>query len=294
VSQPVLEAAPVLAEGHQLGQAALVSLIPDVLRQAWPLLDLHDLSGTMPAFTAAVRAIVARYGKASSAAAVAYYQSERRAASVPGRALVKLAPTPAESVIESAVSWATTDLYGPVTAQTTTAAVQRLDESVSQLVLDQSRDTLIGTVRSDKAAKGWVRVTEPGACSFCTMLALRAGAGMLYSKRSADFLSHGHCRCHAEPVFTAYEPSARMRDMQALWDTSTKGRSGPDARNAFRQAIEGRPVTGTTGPKTPKTTLGASSMDRAQAEFFLAQAQRMKDSPWRTKRLAELQSLLGK
>lgn len=276
-----------------MGQAALVSLIPDLLRQAWPLLDLHDLKGTMPAFTAAVRVIVQQYGKASAAGALAYYQKERRLAGIAGRAGLSLAPSPAESVIESAVSWATTDLYGPVTADTTATALQRLDESVSQLVLDQSRDTLINAVQQDKAAKGWVRVTEPGACSFCTMLALRGGAGMLYSKRSADFSSHDNCRCHAEPVFTKYEPSAHMREMQALWESSTKGRSGADARNAFRQAMDGRPVTGTTGAKVAKHVVGQSSMDRPQIEFLLKQAQGAKDSPWRTSQIARLSKLLA-
>ena len=238
------------AAEHQTGQAALVALIPALLREAWPLLDLHNLQATMPQFTAAVRAIVQRYGQASAAGALAYYQQERRAASVPGRGVSKLAPSPADSVIESAVSWATTDLYGPVTAETTDAAMARLDESVSQMVLDQGRDTIIGAVQQDKAAKGWARVTEPGACSFCIMLALRAGAGLLYKRESsANFQSHTNCRCHAEPVFTAYEPSAHMRDMQTLWADSTKGRSGNDARNAFRQAVEGRPITGAKAAK---------------------------------------------
>ena len=256
MSQPLVEAPPRPAETHQLGQAALVSLIPALLREAWPLLDLHDLSGTMPRFTAAVRAIVQRYGQASAAGALAYYQQERRAASVPGRPVSRLAPSPSDSVIEAAVSWATTDLYGPVTPEAETKALQLLDGAVQNLVLDQGRDTIIGAVQQDKQAKGWARVTSPGACSFCIMLALRAGAGFLYrSKQSADFRAHtpnangsgGLCQCHAEPVFTAYEPSAAMREHQALWKSSTKGRSGNDARNAFRQALEGRPVTGTTG-----------------------------------------------
>ena len=251
--QPTVEAPPRPADEHQVGQAALVSLIPALLREAWPLLDLHNLQATMPQFTAAVRAIIQRYGQASAAAALTYYQAERHAASVPGRPSLKLAPSPADSVIESAVSWATTDLYGPVTTETTTAVMTQLDGAVQNLVLDQGRDTIIGAVRQDKEAKGWARVTSPGACSFCVMLALRSGAGFLYtSKQSANFRAHtpnadgsgGLCQCHAEPVFTAYEPSARMREMQALWKDSTRGRSGNDARNAFRQALEGRPVTG--------------------------------------------------
>lgn len=302
MSQPVTETPPRPADEHQLGQAALVSLIPKLLREAWPLLDLHNLKGTMPQFTAAVRAIVQRYGQASAAAALTYYRAERAAAKVPGRPSLRLAPTPADSVIEAAVSWATTGLYGPVTPEAENVALRQLDGAVSNLVLDQSRDTIIGAVRQDKAAKGWARVTSPGACSFCIMLALRAGAGFLYtSKQSANFRAHtpggkhggGLCQCHAEPVFTAYEPSAHMREMQKLWKDSTKGRSGNDARNAFRQAMEGRPVTGTTGAKKAKALLGHSSMDRAQAEFLLKQAQGMKDSPWRTKQIARLSKLLA-
>ena len=258
MSQPSLEAPPRPADAHLAGQAALVSLIPALLREAWPLLDLHNLQSTMPQFTAAVRAIVRRYGQASAAGALAYYQQERRAANVPGHPVSKLAPSPADSVIEAAVSWATTGLYGPVTPEAESVALRQLDGAVQNLVLDQGRDTIISAVRQDKQAKGWARVTSPGACSFCVMLALRAGAGFLYrSKQSADFRAHtpnadgsgGLCQCHAEPVFTAYEPSALMREHQALWKSSTKGRSGADARNAFRQALEGRPVTGTTGAK---------------------------------------------
>jgi len=238
-----------------LGQAALVSLIPKLLREAWPLLDLHDLKGTMPQFTAAVRSIVARYGQASAAGALTYYKAERQAAKVPGRPSLRLAPSPTDSVIEAAVSWATTGLYGPVTPEAESTALRQLDGAVSNLVLDQGRDTIINAVRQDRQAKGWARVTSPGACSFCVMLALRAGAGFLYtSKQSANFRAHtpnadgsgGLCQCHAEPVFTSFEPSARMREAQALWKDSTKGRSGNDARNAFRQAMEGRPVTGST------------------------------------------------
>lgn len=289
-----VEAPPRPADEHQAGQAALVSLIPSVLREAWPLLDLHNLQGTMPQFTAAVEAIVRRYGKAAAVGALTYYQAERRTAAVPGRAPTMLAPAPADAVIESAVSWATTDLYGPVSQETTAAAMDRLDESVAQLVLDQGRQTIIGAVQHDKYAKGWVRVTEPGACSFCTMLALRAGAGLLYYKKSsADFQAHDNCRCHAEPVFTAYEPSARMREAQKVWAEATRGRSGADARLAFRQALEGRPMTGTTGAKKKAATLGKSSLTRAQAEHLLTVTQGLKDSPYRTGEIARLQRLLA-
>ena len=124
------------------------------------------------------------------------------------------------------------------------------------------------------------------------MLALRAGAGFLYtSKRSADFSAHDNCRCHAEPVFNAYEPSYRMRQMQMLWAEATAGRSGHDARVAFRQAVEGRPVTGSkNGPKG--AAKGLHGLTKAQVQHQIALVEGLKDSPYRTQQLARLRKAL--
>jgi hypothetical protein len=283
-----------LAEEHQAGQEALVSLIPAVLREAWPLLDVHNIKGTMPQFLAAVKAIVARYGSASAAGALDYYRRERLAAGVKtATPTLRIAPGPADDVIEKAIGWATSDLYGPVTPESVAAAQSKVDEAVSQLVLDRGRDTIIANALNDKAAKGWARVTEQGACSFCIMLALRAGAGFLYkSERSADFSAHDNCRCHAEPVFTQYEPSYRMRQMQALWTDATRGRSGHDARVAFRQAVEGRPVTGSKDGGPKGAAKGLHGLTKAQVQHQIALTEGLKDSPWRTQQLARLRKAL--
>jgi len=280
---------------------ALLSLIPALLREAWPLLDLHDLKGTLPDFIEAVKAVVAMYGQASSAAALDFYRQERLTAGVPGVPTLRIAPTQADEVIEAAVRVAVTDLYGPAVPGAQERALQAVSDKVTGLVLDQSRQTQIDAVLNDREAKGWVRITRAGACSFCIMLALRGGVDLLYtSKESANFRAHmpqpngsgGVCQCGVAPVFTKFEPSAAMREMQALWESSTKGRSGADARNAFRQAVEGRPITGTTGAKKPRGLVGKTSMDRPQIEFLLKQAQGMKDSPWRTKQIGRLSKLL--
>jgi hypothetical protein len=285
--------APSPAEEHQVGQEALVSLIPALLRQAWPLLDPHNIKGTLPQFTAAVRAIVQHYGRASATAALDYYRHERAAAGVTSRASLKVAPVPADKVIEDAIGWATSNLYGTVTPESEKTTLDALSESVSQLVLDQGRDTIIGNALKDPAAKGWARVTEVGACSFCIMLALRAGAGFLYtSKRSADFQAHDNCHCHAEPVFNAYEPSYRMRQMQMLWAEATKGRSGHDARVAFRQAVEGRTVTGAKGGGPKGAAKGLHGLSKAQVQKQIALTEGLKDSAWRTAQLARLRKQL--
>lgn len=294
-----------LAETHRDGQEALVSLIPALVRQAWDaLLDPHDLKGTLPLLVEAVRAIVQQFGSASSAAALDYYAEQRDAAGVTARMpSLTLADAPSDQDVENAVRSATSGLYGTVTPESLQTAEAALEDAVSQLVLDQSRRTIIDAVDRDPEARGWVRITEPGACSFCIMLALRHGKGMLYpAKRAASFKAHrkrangagGECRCHAEPVFTEHEPSHRMRTMQALWDESTKGRRGKDAQVAFRQAVEGREVTGTTGAKAAKPKTGTAAMSRAQLEQQIALTEGLKDSPWRTRQLERLRGELAK
>jgi hypothetical protein len=235
------DASPSAGEDHQLGQAALVSLIPSLIEQAWSLLDPHDIKATLPQFTAAVQAVVNRYGRASATAALTHYRQQRVAAGVTGPVELRVAPTPPEKVVADAVGATTSSLYGTVTPESEQAALADVSEAAAQLVLDQSRDTIIENAVADPKAKGWARITEPGACSFCLMLAIRGGMGTLYkSKRSGDFKAHNNCRCHAEPVFNAYEPPHVLRQAQALWVQSTKGLSGNDARIAFRQAVEGR------------------------------------------------------
>jgi hypothetical protein len=237
-----------LAEEHQAGQEALVALLPAIVRQAWPLLDVHDLRGTLPRFIAAITAIVRRYGSASSAASLTYYRQARAASPMPGTVSLRMAPPPPEDAIRSAVLGSVADLYGPVTPELEQAVQDKVAEATAQLVLDQGRQTLIEATQHDKAAKGWVRVTETGACAFCLMLALRGAA--YRSKKSGDFKAHDNCRCHVEPIFTAYEPSARMREAAA---TYKKAKDAPmPTRIAFRRLVEGRPLNKSVPPGAGK------------------------------------------
>lgn len=241
-------------QDHQTGQAALAGVIPALVAQAWPLLDPHDIKGTLPQFTAAVQAVVNRYGRASATGALDFYRRQRIAAGVTSPVQLQVAPAPDKRIVEDAVGAATSSLYGTVTPESEQATLDSVSEAAAQLVLDQGRDTIIDNALLDPKAKGWVRVTEPGACSFCLMLAIRGGMGVLYrAENTADFKAHDNCRCHAEPVFNAYEPSHDLRQAQALWVKSTKGKSGNDARIAFRQAVEGRTPPAVKGVKPAST-----------------------------------------
>lgn len=241
------------ASDHRAAQAAFVSLIADLIARAWDaLFDPHDLKGSTPKLAAAVEAIVTHYGRASSAAALDFYRSERRATGVPGRPSLNLSPVAPTEDVRAAVERALHPLYGPVTPEAIQTAQNVLTSETEQMVLDQSRGTLVGAVEADREAKGWARVTEPGACSFCRLLATR---GAIYkTETSGDFRAHhkqsdgsgGTCRCHVEPTFTEYEPTAQARqDLADYRDLTEKyGKSGRDILIAWRQHVEGRPVTG--------------------------------------------------
>jgi hypothetical protein len=85
--------------------------------------------------------------------------------------------------------------------------------AATRLVLDAGRDTIRQTTVADPRTAGWQRVTS-GGCDFCTML---AGRGDVYTEATADFASHDHCACSAEPVYgdagprevKAFTPSQR-------------------------------------------------------------------------------------
>ena len=222
------------AAEYRAAQATLTSALAVQVAHAWAaLLDTSRLRASIPVLAAAAAALVARYGQVSAMLAAQYYEAARLDAGVAGR----FSPVPADpadlDAVTEVVKWATRDLWTPEpdVAPARAAAVA----ATEKLVLDAGRDTITGAVLADRKARGWARVTQPGACYFCVMLATR---GAVYkTEATAGFQAHDHDHCHPEPVFTAYEPSAQVREWQALWSESTAGHSGKAAIAAFRAAL---------------------------------------------------------
>lgn len=137
------------------------------------------------------------------------------------------------------------------------AARTNLTGAVEKLVLDVGRDTIINSVAADPKAKAWARVPEPGCCYFCAMLATR---GAVYNEESVQFKTHDHCRCQPEPVFNAYEPTAQIREWQALWAETTRGVHGmKNMQKAWRKAFEAN-AESPTGSE-PNTAPGGQPHD---------------------------------
>lgn len=115
--------------------------------------------------------------------------------------------------------------------------------AASRHVLAGSRTTSEAMIEADDQAFRYMRQTDADPCSFCAMLASR-GAVYLTSA-SAGFHAHDHCQCTVIPIFVgtdwrSTDAGRKAMELQALWQLSTVGTSGRDARNAFRRALEGQ------------------------------------------------------
>lgn len=135
-------------------------------------------------------------------------------------------------------------------------------EAAARLALSAGRGVIEQTVRQDRLAVGWMRVTDANPCAFCAMLASRgpvyksaAAAGFeLDPVRGPVNRYHDHCACQVIPVFTR-EPvlPETTRRWQEAWTTSQReakqagelrrGTSN-DALNAFRRHMDRISVDG--------------------------------------------------
>jgi hypothetical protein len=307
----------------QAAQSGLAHTLTVALEVLWPLLALDVLKSSLPSFKAAVAQQVQRHAQASATLATRQYRQQRVAAGVGGGFTPVPADPPTVAQVAQAVDWAVQPLWDsaiPVAAlpgapeetkrvaSTAIAdAKARLASASEKLVLDTGRDTIVGNVHRDRAAKAWARIPEPDACFFCAMLAAR---GAVYrSERTASFKTHDHCRCHVEPVFTAYEPSAKIREWQRLYQEHAANAPTGDKLRAFRQAYEGRKVTAgkrgdTPPPKTqsgkapgrPEPTTRGPEQVRAELTALETNFSRLANDQqreWTNKRIAALRQELG-
>jgi hypothetical protein len=143
-------------------------------------------------------------------------------------------------------------------AAASSMAADALRGSSTRLVLNGGRETVVRASGIDPMAIGWERIIEPGACSFCAML---AGRGGVYKESTVNFRAHDHCHCVGRPVFKGQ--SSVNRDLSDKWGEVTKGTRGAAARAAWDRywSSHGGPET-TTG-STEKGAGPASVEDQS-------------------------------
>jgi hypothetical protein len=234
-----------LSEAHRVGQVRIAAQTVHLLTAAFPLLDPKDIDGTFERWLrVAVPAVQAQRQASSQLAGhyvTAFRAAELRGHRVTSTPLVLADPAPIDAVTTSLL------VTGPYALRKSLSegvdfgraldvAEARSAAAGMRHALNGGRDTIVQTVNNDKHSFGWARSTGGNACVFCAMLASR---GPVYgSELSGSFEAHDHCTCTAEPVYqqdAAWPPgSERYRE---IWDESTDGLSGDDARSAFADAL---------------------------------------------------------
>lgn len=178
----------------------------------------------------ATRLAVPAYYDAAGALAVAWYDELREAASPSSAYVPSIIGDPETDWIEREVAKFQRDLTGDLELE-----MQRLVDEAARLAEKETargfRGSITGNARIDADAIGWSRVTRPGACKFCTMLADR---GAVYrSKSSAIFAAHGDCNCAARPEFKGGDHGPEANAIQYLASSRrARSESAQAARNA--------------------------------------------------------------
>lgn len=248
-------AGAVATQTHRRAQGTLATLVVRDVLELWSMLDPRRLDATTPAWLRLVLPLLDRHRETSARLASDYYQ-RFRAIEIPDAQPFIPAPRadldawrrPAE------VSLLVT---GPGTVKRLSgrgidpdeAAISAAGPSVAaaaiRLVADAGRAELDDAIEDDPIALGWMRVTSATPCAFCAMLASR---GPVYPSESAALDTtrggvreryHDGCLCTVEPVLdpaTDWPDSSRR--FADLWETTTAGKSGAAARNAFRRALQ--------------------------------------------------------
>jgi hypothetical protein len=231
------------ASEYQTAQRGLIVVLIRDLRKLWPRLDPHRLRKTIPPWTRASHAVVARYARMSAGLAGDYYDAERVFAKVTGKFTVPFPDPPPLEQVEEALRWATKGLWDPPAGsgrsvapleQRVKSAQELAQAASSKIVTDAGRATILGAVTEDRVATAWARQARPDACAFCKLLAAR---GVVYAADSVDFQAHNGCSCTVVPLFEGqkWEPTADVRQWQALYEKASRMRG--DTISNFRKVI---------------------------------------------------------
>jgi hypothetical protein len=234
-----LEAA-VAAKAVQM--AIRAALMRDVIK-LWPALDKTRLAETFPGWLRAMQLLVGNYHGQSSAAAGRFYQSARAQAlsSPTPRSLIKTAPAPDPQWMAKAFGFSGPGMIAKDTAQPNTALSTTLG-TAARVALDGGRTTVLETVKHDRAAVGWYRVTDGDPCAFCALLSSR---GVVYKKDTVAFQAHNDCGCSGAPAFSRGQQLPAISDQaDAIYRESAQGLSGAQRMAAFRKAWNERQADG--------------------------------------------------
>lgn len=195
-----------LTEAHRLAQVRLGAQTVQAMRIVWPLLAVDNLDGTFDRWLSASRLVVDGQRRVSARLAANYLSTFKMLELGPTATAVPLVLAEATPVAAVTTSLAVT---GPASvkaalnrgvqaAKAMEVAEARTSAAAMRHVLNGGRETITGSLQSDREARGWRRVTSGKACDFCSML---AGRGAVFGADSVQFHAHDACSCSAEPAY---------------------------------------------------------------------------------------------
>lgn len=168
--------------------ATLTGELGTDLMVVWRAVDKAADAGT--ALHDILPALIEQYGLAAGALAAEWYDEQRAKAAVRGSFTAIPADIP-DVGAHALVGWA------EATATDYSAFQTLILGGAQRRVANFARQTVTTSSMQDPGARGWQRVGV-GECDFCSML---IGRGAVYTEATADFQSHDHCHCYAEPAF---------------------------------------------------------------------------------------------
>lgn len=235
-----------LAEAQRREQARISAEVTREVLALWLATYEPGNQSAWQGLVAALRYLLGVWRQRSSQSAADYYARARWEAGVRTAVIIpRPAPPVAPELVEATAQITGARAYGRALSSGASEQVARrragtlIAGNAARIALDAGRETILATVREDREAIGWARLTDADPCAFCAMLASR---GPTYrSRETASFQAHAHCACIATPVWDRREAwLGHSRDLYEQWREVTEGQSGKAAFRAWRRYWEHR------------------------------------------------------
>lgn len=192
---------PSLTEAHRLLQVRLGAQVVARMQTIWPLLDGEDLDGSLEDWLDTALTILEGQQAVSSRLAVAYLAALKRAQLGPDATIEPVFATFSRKAAATSLL-----VTGPLSVKRAMARGVQLGPAMSvalaassaagmRYALNGGRDTTTQTIRADRDAKGWERVTSGNACAYCD-----SRAGIRFATDEV-FPAHDGCSCSAAPIW---------------------------------------------------------------------------------------------
>ncbi len=232
-----------LTEAHRLAQTELAARSMADMAATWTLLDPGRIDATVNVWLEKSAQVVSTWRDGSTQTAIGYSQAFR-AAEVPSvidgfRPLAgdPLDPQSLASSLLSQGPWKLKSLTGAgwSLGQASVAAQVAAAAAGARVVLAGGRSSIINTANADPKAFGARRVTAPGCCSFCALLALRSIDGL----SAAYFKAHDNCMCQPETAYRDGERDAtrQAKEFNALYRETIEINGQKNIHKTFRRAL---------------------------------------------------------